>query len=274
MAASIVDLEDGYFKALHEVIVETERALRDVSQIDTHYVSQVVTVMSAWQEVVQTAASHMEGVDTTIYLVRHEDVQRVTQEYVTVVVKAREERNTAHAVEQGVWRQALKDNDHGDPVVHLLSVTRQAARAQCEKAVDVFLSSIEKTLRKHVPPHVQAISIVQVIVETFPKNCALMFPLALPHPQWLRSPVLSGRSHLMTMTMTIIMMLAPASVDLIPACRCPHTGTLAELAKQVVLTRPLPYFTGVPSVYQRTPRSHPVALLVQLQMRTRSMVHC
>ena len=31
MAASIVDLEDGYFKALHEVIVETERALQDVS---------------------------------------------------------------------------------------------------------------------------------------------------------------------------------------------------------------------------------------------------
>ena len=73
MAASIVDLEDGYFKALHEVIVETERALRDVSRIDAHYVSQVVTVMSTWQEAVQTAASHMEGVDTTIYLVHRED---------------------------------------------------------------------------------------------------------------------------------------------------------------------------------------------------------
>ena len=73
MAASIVDLEDGYFKALHEVIVETERALRDMSRIDAHYVSQVVTVMSAWQEAVQTAASHMEGVDTTIYLTRRED---------------------------------------------------------------------------------------------------------------------------------------------------------------------------------------------------------
>ena len=73
MAASIVDLEDGYFKALHEVIMETERALRDVSRIDTHYVSQVVMVMSTWQEVVQTAASHMEGIDTTIYLARRED---------------------------------------------------------------------------------------------------------------------------------------------------------------------------------------------------------
>ena len=73
MAASIVDLEDGYFKALHKVIVETERALQDVSHIDAHYVSQVITVMSSWQEVVQTAASHIEGVDTTIYLACRED---------------------------------------------------------------------------------------------------------------------------------------------------------------------------------------------------------
>ena len=76
MAASIVDLEDGYFRALHKVIVETERALRDVSRIDAHYVSQVVTVMSSWQEAVQTAASHMEGVDTTIYLARRKDAQK------------------------------------------------------------------------------------------------------------------------------------------------------------------------------------------------------
>ena len=68
MAASIIDLEDGYFKALHEVIIEMEKALHDVSRIDAHYVSRVVTVMTAWQEAVQTAASHMEGVDTTIYL--------------------------------------------------------------------------------------------------------------------------------------------------------------------------------------------------------------
>ena len=217
MATSIVDLEDRYFKALHEVIVETERALRDVSQIDAHYVSQVVTVMSTWQEAVQTAASHMEGIDTTIYLTHREDARRATQEYVAAVVKAREEHDAAHAVEQGVRRQALKDDDHRDPVVRLLSVTRQAAHAQCEKAVDVFLSSIKKTLRKHVPLHTQgplisnALStafqfqmsvwcmvgeecirpvrakhsdwcglagIVQAIVETFPKNCALMFPPA------------------------------------------------------------------------------------------------
>ena len=221
MAASIVDLEDGYFKALHEVIVETERALRDVSRIDAHYVSQVVTVMSSWQEAVQTAASRMEGVDTTIYLARREDARRATQEYVAAVMKAREERDTAHVVEQGARRQALKDDDHGDPVVRLLNITRQAARAQCEKAIDAFLSSIKKTLQKHVPPHAQGplisnalstafqfqmsvwhiigeecilpvwakhsdgcglASIVQAIVETFPKNCALMFPPPPPPP--------------------------------------------------------------------------------------------
>ena len=221
MAASIVDLEDGYSKALHEVIVETEWALRDMSQINAHYVSQVVTVMSSWQEAVQTAASHMEGIDTTIYLVHREDMRKATQEYVAAVMKAREECNAAHAVEQGARRQALKDDDHGDPVVRLLGITRQAAHPQCEKAVDAFLSSIQKTLQKHVPPHAQgplisnALStafqfqmsvwhmigeecirpvrakhsdwcglagIVQAIVETFPKNCALMFPPPPPPP--------------------------------------------------------------------------------------------
>ena len=70
MANSIVGLEDGYFKALREVIVETEKALWDVSCIDAHYVSRVVMVMSSWQEAVQMAASHMEGVDMTTYLAR------------------------------------------------------------------------------------------------------------------------------------------------------------------------------------------------------------
>ena len=50
MAASIMDLENGYFKALHEVIIETEKALCDVSRINAHYVSRVVTVMTSWQE--------------------------------------------------------------------------------------------------------------------------------------------------------------------------------------------------------------------------------
>ena len=69
MAASIMDLENGYFKALHEVIIETEKALRDVSHIDAHYISRMVTVMTSWQEAVQAATSHMEGVDITTYLV-------------------------------------------------------------------------------------------------------------------------------------------------------------------------------------------------------------
>ena len=73
MAASIMDLKDGYFKALHKVIMETERTLRDVSRIDAHYVSQVVTIMSSWQEAVQATASRMEGIDTTIYLMCHKD---------------------------------------------------------------------------------------------------------------------------------------------------------------------------------------------------------
>ena len=215
MATSIVDLEDGYFRALHKVIVETKRALWDVSCIDAHYVSQVVMVMSSWQEAVQTAASHMEGVDTTIYLACHEDVQKATREYVAAVVKAREKRDAAHTVEEEAWRQALKDDDHRDPVVRLLHVTQTGTHAQCEKAIDAFLFSIKKTLQKHMPVHAQgplisnALStafqfqmsvwhmigkecicpvwvkhsdwcglagIVQAIVETFPKNCALMFP--------------------------------------------------------------------------------------------------
>ena len=47
MATSIMDLENGYFKALHEVIIKTEKALCDVSHIDTHYVSHVVMVMTS-----------------------------------------------------------------------------------------------------------------------------------------------------------------------------------------------------------------------------------
>ena len=64
MAASITDLENGYFKALHEVIIETEKALCDVSRINAHYISHMVTVITSWQEVVQAAASHMEGMQT------------------------------------------------------------------------------------------------------------------------------------------------------------------------------------------------------------------
>ena len=46
--------------ALHEVIIETEKALCDVSCINAHYVSRIVMVMTSWQEAVQAAASHMD----------------------------------------------------------------------------------------------------------------------------------------------------------------------------------------------------------------------
>ena len=217
MAKSIVGLEDGYFKALCEVIVETEKALRDMLRIDAHYISRVVTVMSSWQEAVQMAASHMEGVDMTTYLTRREDTQRATHEYVKEVVRAREECDATHTKEQEKQKQAIKANDYEDPIMCLLHVTCKAAHAQCEKVVDAFIDSIKATLHKHIPVHAQgplianALSmafqfqmavwhmvgeecvcpirskhsdwcgmagIVQAIVETFPKNCALMFPPA------------------------------------------------------------------------------------------------
>ena len=213
MVASIIGLEDGYFKALHEVIIETEKALHDVLCIDTHYISHIVMVMTSWQEVVQAAASHMEGEDTTTYL-----AWRVTHEYVREVIWAQEERDATHQEEQKNQIAAIKADDFEDPVVHLLHITWKAARAQAKKAVDVFLSSIKSTLHKHIPIHAQgplivnALStafqfqmsvwcmigeecvcpvwakhsdwcglagIVQAIVETFPKNCALMFPSPL-----------------------------------------------------------------------------------------------
>ena len=244
MAASIVDLENGYFKALHEVIIETEKALCDMSHIDAHYVSHIVMVMTSWQEAVQAAASHMEGVDTTTYLAHREDAQRVTQEYVKEVVKAHEEHDATHKEEQKEQVEAIKADDFEDPVVHLLHVTHKAACAQAEKAMDAFLSSIKSTLHKHIPAHAQgplianALStafqfqmsvwhmigeecvhpvrakdldwcglagIVQAIVETFPKNCALMFPPLWHQCPLSHSPAPSGQPHLKkktTMTMT------------------------------------------------------------------------
>ena len=78
MAESLPDLEDRYFKALREVIIKTERALWDISRNDAHYISQVVTMMASWQEAVQTATTHMENTDLTIYLTCLEDAWRAT----------------------------------------------------------------------------------------------------------------------------------------------------------------------------------------------------
>ena len=129
MAASIEGLEDGYFKALHEVIIETEKALHDVSHIDAHYVSHMVTVMNSWQEAVQTATNHMEGIDTTIYLAHREDAWKVMKEYVDAVIQARQECDAAHEEEQKIQKEAIKADDFEDPVVCLLHVTHKVARA-------------------------------------------------------------------------------------------------------------------------------------------------
>ena len=186
-----------------------------MSWIDAHYVSRVMTVMSSWQEAIQVVAAHMEGVDLTTYLVHLEDTRRATHEYVKAVVQAHEECDATHAIEHENRKEAIKTQDTEDPIVHLLNVMRKVARVHCEKAVDVFNNSIKATLRKHIPTHAQgplivnALSmafqfqmaiwwmvgeecvcpvrtrhsdwcglagIVQAIVETFPKNCALMFP--------------------------------------------------------------------------------------------------
>ena len=155
MAASITDLENGYFKALHEVIIETEKALCDVSHIVTHYVDRVAMVMTSWQEAVQAAASHMEGVDTTTYLTHQEDVRRATHKYVKEVVQAHEECNTTNREEQKKRVEAIKADDFEDPVVCLLHITCKVARAQAEKAMDTFLSSIKSTLHKNIPTRAQ-----------------------------------------------------------------------------------------------------------------------
>ena len=222
MAASLMDLEDGYFKALREVIIKMERALWDISRIDAHYVSQVVTVMASWQEAVQTAATHMENADLTIYLACQEDTRRVMREYVAAMIKAHEDRNATHANEAEAQKQAIKSGDPEDPVIHLLDATCWAVRAQAERAVDTFLKKINKTLHKHIPVASQgplianALStafqfqrstwwmvgdecirplwakhsdwcgmagVVQAIVETLPNNCAIMFPEAPSSPE-------------------------------------------------------------------------------------------
>ena len=154
MAASIMDLEDGYFKALHEVIIEMEKALHDVSCIDAHYVSCMVTVMNSWQEVVQTSTSHMEGVDTTIYLAHREDAWKAMKEYVAAVIQAHQERDASHEEEQKRWKEAIKTDDFEDPVIRLLHITCKVTHAQAEKAMDAFLASIKSTLQKHVPINV------------------------------------------------------------------------------------------------------------------------
>ena len=128
---------------LQEVIHETEKALRDISHIDSHYVSRVVTVMASWQEVVQAATSHMETNDTAIYFACHEDACRATKEYVAEVIKAHEECHTTHTQEKEMQKQAIKADNPEDPVIRLLEATCWVAHVQVNRAVDAFIKKIK-----------------------------------------------------------------------------------------------------------------------------------
>ena len=173
-------------------IIETEKALCDVLHINTHYVSCMVTVMTSWQEAVQAAASHMEGIDTTTYLAHREDARRATHEYIKEVMQAREERDAAHKEEQKKRIEAIKADNFEDPVVHLLHVTRKAAHAQAEKAVDAFLSSIKSTLPKHIPAHAQGPLIANALSMAFQFQMSVwcmigeecVCPVQVKHSDW------------------------------------------------------------------------------------------
>ena len=109
----------------------------------------------------------MENADLTIYLACREDARRATREYVATVIKAREDRDAAHADEAQVRKQAIKSGDPEDPVVCLLDATCRAAHAQAERAVDAFLKKINETLHKHVPVAAQGPLIVNALSTTF-----------------------------------------------------------------------------------------------------------
>ena len=134
------------------------------------------------------------------------------------VIKACEEHDAAHTKETEAWKEAIKTGDPKDLVVCLLEATHRAVCTQAVRAVDAFLKKIKETLHKHVPVSAQGplivnamsttfqfqmsmwqmvvdecvcslrakhsdwcelASVVQAIVETFPNNCAIMFPQAL-----------------------------------------------------------------------------------------------
>ena len=146
MAECIMDLEDGYFKALHEVIIEMEKALWDISCIDSHYVSCIVTVMATWQEATQAAVSHMENIDVTIYLACQEDARRVTKEYLAEVKKACKEHDATHFKEKEAWKKAIKADDHEDLVIYLLN-----AKCKAKGLWMPFLTRYKKLSRSMCP---------------------------------------------------------------------------------------------------------------------------
>ena len=157
----------------------------------------------------------MENTNLTTYLMCREDAWRATKEYVAVVIKACEEHDAAHAKETEAQKEAIKTGDPKDLVIHLLEATHQAVCAQAMRALDTFLKKIKETLCKHVPVSTQGplianamstafqfqmsvwqmvdnecvcplrakhsdwcglAGVVQALVETFPNNCAIMFP--------------------------------------------------------------------------------------------------
>ena len=112
-------------------------------------------------------------------------------EYVAAVIQAHEECDAAHMEEQKAQKEAIKGDDLGDPVVHLLHVTHKVARAQVKKAVDVFLTSIKSTLWNHVPIHAHGPLISNTL------STAFQFQMSIWHmvgnecicPLWQNIPI-------------------------------------------------------------------------------------
>ena len=118
--------------------------------------------------------------------------------------------------------------------------------------------------------------IVQAIVETFPKNCALMFPLP-PLP-------------LVALFSTNFRPQSSEDDDddndndnnygagssfrrFDSSLSTPARGDLSRTGRTGRPYMSTPLLHGVPSIYHPTPRSHPVALSVQLQTTMRNVAH-
>ena len=96
------------------------------------------------------------------------------------VLKAQEECKAAHVVEQEARKQAIKDNDFEDPVVRLLGpLISNTLHTAFQFQMSVWRMIGKECIRPLRMKHSDwcgLAGIVQAIVETFPKNCALMFP--------------------------------------------------------------------------------------------------
>ena len=121
--------------------------------------------------------------------------------------------------------------------------------------------------------------IVQAIVETFPKNCALMFPPAPPPPSvalfssTFRPQSSDDNDDDGNYDAGSSFRRFDSSLSTSTHGDPSGTGQTGHPYPSTPLLHGGALHCG-PSIYQPTPRSHPVALLAQLQTRTRSMVHC